>query len=109
MLLDDVDVEVELELELVLVLVEDEEEDVLVLVLVLELVDELEDELVLVDELVDELVLLVLVEDDVEDHVKSSFPNRNSDILAVFCYDYTSAPTLRPSVQRKVVLYRKTS
>lgn len=76
---DDVDVEVEV----------DEEVEELV---------ELEDVEVEVDELVDELVLV---------HVKSLFPKRNSDILAVFG-DYDSrASSLRPAVQGKVILNRE--
>ena len=74
----------------VLVLVELEVE-----VLVEVLVDVLE---VLVEVLVDVLVEL-LVELLVDVHVKSLFPNKNSDILFVFGYDYSCTSTLRPSVQ----------
>lgn len=82
--------------ELVLVEVE-----LLVEVLVLVDVDDVE-VLVLVEELVDVLV-------DVDVHVKLLFPNKNSDILLVFCDDYASTTNIRvsSSIQCKIVLNRE--
>jgi len=81
----------------------DVELDVLVLVLVL--VDVLE--------LVDVLVLeLVLVLDDVDVHVKSELPNKNSLIVFVstkFGHNHAIPSALRPPIERQVVLYGEDS
>ena len=96
--------EVELE---VLELVEvDELVEVLLLLVELEVLEEL----VVEDEVeVEVLVLEVdeLVELEVLVQVKPEFPNKNSLMLAIFCYYNSRASTLCPSIKGHIVLYRE--
>ena len=93
--LDTVDVFVEVEVLL----------DVLVTVEVLLVVLDTVVVLVEVVELVDVDVEL----DEVDVQVKSVFPNKNSDMLLILNNYSFSTSRVRPSIQNKIILYRKDS